>query len=1654
MKRSLTFFILLCSALEANPPIHQKVNVVTGDYCEVATDAENAVTVRRTYSNSDGWHFNLPMTKEQSSDAPPGVVTDYDKKNRLIWLANGSDHLIDIDWDKYPKSLDMNLASGVPLKYKLDKLNNDIAPTEFLITDVLSQSTEIYTYEYIDHPFLKIKLLTKVERPNGGYCINSYYDTKTNSVGDKTVIIDDPVRDPRIGRVKLQKGPVGADNSPVTTARYFYHPSHTEVLDALDRKTIYRFLPDGNFTAIEEYDGNSIYRTQRFYWQKNTKDPSNLTSKVWEDGSGTALMCRTYIYDDKGNITQNTLYGNISGNCKAHLNIGEDGIPRNPGIDSYSKWYTYDSKGNVITASEDNGKVTHYQYNAASQKTAELIVDSTTIMLRRFFEYDSADRLLKITIDDGNTRDINDLQGVTQRHMTVFTYPMDKTLHEPELIEEHALDISTGNTIVKSKTHCNYDAGGQLIAKQMYYGDGSFKSSTAYKYDKFGRLTQELSNDITGYEKEYDLCGNLTLERILDKGAVVKEIKNTYDAAGRANQTDEIDHEGQLTKSSFKYNYACEKIETTDTFGNSVQFAYDDLGRLIRKTYPLVLDGSGKPIHPTVRTNYDIFNNVTEDTDANGHTTTTAYTICGKPYSRIYPDGSRESWVYNLDGTLKAYIDTIGVTTTYEHDIFGHETAIFVIDAATQIRHSLISTYTPFHLIKTVKDGQLTTLSQYNAVGSIIAKEQFFPEGSQKITYSYDIIGRLSSQTESWGSGENESLILEYVYNHEGKLSETIYKALSGNILKEVNTPQHPTDPNQRRHSIVKNSLGQFVPQIITTDQQDNVTTATYDAIGRIVSVIKTDAQSTMISSSELSYDPSSNKVQEVSAVNAGDARIDRWSYDPCNRVTMETIAANSPLERTTHYHYNGHGQLATIIKPDGTLITQTYSALGQLKDFYASDYSFKYHFYYNDRGNLIKAEDILQQTATNRQYNSFGCVIAEELGNGLKLSNTLDTINRPTMLHLPDDTAVAYAYDPLYLRDITRLSHKGKAIYSHKYTQYSLQGNILEMSLIGNTGHLSMHYDDKQRCRSIHTKQWSENIPVDGIDSYGNITAIHFNDPQGEWKPNFTYDSLNQLKSEEEDMTHTYSYDGRSNRIQDNLSTYSVDAIDQLNTIGDKDCYSYDLNGNLASKNIDGKLTLFRYDALDRLSEVEQPTECLATYTYDAYNRRISKSSSVWNSSTKQWVVSNQINYLYDGNKEIGTTDLNGRIKELRVLGIGVMNSGENTEIGASVALELNGKVYAPINDHRGNICCLVDSGTGDAAESYRYSAFGTTTIFTPQGDVGNPWQFSSKRLDPESGFVYYGKRYYDPQSSRWITKDPLGEFDGPNPYIFLHQSPMDSIDLYGLLSWSSAWKSTKNWITTTANYLESVRKKFSYTEYMREEWDNIAHNTFKAGFLHLSGYYENRLETGRTPFGEEINDNVRVTFINGILNVKSDLDTALSFFSETHGDTVIHYVFHPSEGWSKDICNSILAKFGYTTPYAKLLANKWKELIQELGGVEGGGTIIHYAHSIGVADTYMAKNLLTPEELKMIKVISLGSPSMIPNEGFSSTINYVSRRDGVCLLDPANYLKGWLDDSSNVEFVGSSWGIPLIEHTLYTESYGGLIRDLGAQFTGTYGR
>ncbi|MBA3957352.1 MAG: RHS repeat protein [Parachlamydiaceae bacterium] len=281
-------------------------------------------------------------------------------------------------------------------------------------------------------------------------------------------------------------------------------------------------------------------------------------------------------------------------------------------------------------------------------------------------------------------------------------------------------------------------------------------------------------------------------------------------------------------------------------------------------------------------------------------------------------------------------------------------------------------------------------------------------------------------------------------------------------------------------------------------------------------------------------------------------------------------------------------------------------------------------------------------------------------------------------------------------------------------------------------------------------------------------------------------------------------------------------------------------------------------------------------------------------------------------------------------------------------------------------------------------------------------------------------------------------------------HSETSDVVDanlvntLYGLYGKLSAF----------ASQLSSILKSYSFEESIANNPDELMLQMCGKPYLVLSGYYVDNMDAGVFGTGE-FGNHVRVTAINGVLNIRKECIETIETLSSTHGGINIHYVFYPTEGWAIDIFKAAIAKWGYVSPQVKLLAHTWRRLIQDMGGSDGGGTIIHYAHSIGGTNTSLALELMSPAERKMIHVVTVGTATVLPNQGFGSVVNYISKRDGVSRV--VTFVSSVFNPPANAEtpvYVGSHLdGLPIIDHLMTGETYRRVMAMLGESFLRSYG-
>lgn len=778
-------------------------------------------------------------------------------------------------------------------------------------------------------------------------------------------------------------------------------------------------------------------------------------------------------------------------------------------------------------------------------------------------------------------------------------------------------------------------------------------------------------------------------------------------------------------------------------------------------------------------------------------------------------------------------------------------------------------------------------------------------------------------------------------------------------------------------------------------DPTGRVLVVNRDKEERVKDIAVYDAMDEQFSQSRFVYDDEGHPTREEHDVLLNGVVIRTFSvireYDSWGNMT-ELKEEGLGLSKAKQFYYLPNGSLEKIVKADQVTLSFLYDSLSRLEKLEASDGSISYCYFYDENNRVIRVEDLVQNRFQTRSYDSQGHLIDEDYGNGTHLQFAYDDHDQLIHLTLPDESKVHYFFDK-------------EGVVSFKRS-----GNQKD---------------------SLNYQQHKDQLP-----------SPFFAIPEVIYKPD------GQIFSE---PGYVYQNDSLFNRLYENDNEWKVNGLNQLIQTAEGE-FIYDANGNIVEKRVKEGSYFYTYDALDRLILFKNPMGEVVRYSYDGFYRRIEKTISIGGEDLKQ------DRFFYDGVNEIGCLDSLGKIVELRIL-----DSQKQHDIGAVLGIELKGVPYIPFLDEQGSVRALFSMGSQKVVERYDYNAFGIKTVFDGNGNevetslCGNPWSYFGKRLDNETGLIFFGRRYYDPLIGRWITPDPSHITDSPNGYAFVKNDPIGKLDPYGLFS----IESLSQGFSTIWDYLkisaEAFVNHFKAKEDTSKGWGSHLEDIgkiFLGDYYYLMGFNPCKEEIG-VHEGQIINEKVRITFVNGMLTSKRMFFQNIQMISSSHGDSKVAYLFCPTQGWFEDASRAMNVKMGYHTlgyrsKYPALLAKLWRGQIEELGGIDGGGLIIHYAHSLGGTETDRARDLLTPEEQKMIRVITLGSPTCVPSGGFESVQNHMSLNDGVPLFDPLGHIRNLFDRQSNLYFYGffGLSGIPIIDHFLDGKTYGELMRQFGRQF------
>jgi RHS repeat-associated protein len=702
------------------------------------------------------------------------------------------------------------------------------------------------------------------------------------------------------------------------------------------------------------------------------------------------------------------------------------------------------------------------------------------------------------------------------------------------------------------------------------------------------------------------------------------------------------------------------------------------------------------------------------------------------------PESTTLTFGYDDARRLISVTDGLGNTIEYVLDTEGNrlEDLYNRIDAAAQANETVQYDYSPEGALSRSVDGKGGVKGfSYDSLMRLSASTQDLGNLNIMTQYSYDAVDRLSTVIDPAGS------VTRYVYDDLGNLLSLISPDTGGTTFRY--------DP-----------AGNLIRKI---DAKGQTFLFTYDAINRLVA-IEAPGTSDDIS---YSYDSCTNGAGRLCAVTRGN-NVLHYRYTAYGEVASieQSVTTWSGIQQahgTLSYSYDATGRLATITYPGGASITYQYDAAGQLGIV------------------NLKVADKQKTLLSNATYLPFGPSANQLLGNGLTVGGWYDQAYRPWVIGggtfydalYYDENGNAYTrYMPAGVSNYgyDALNRLGEAVLpvGERSYSYDSNGNRIQLTSDGVTTKYS-YTTNSNRLSAIDAS-------VVELDSNGNATNL------GGMALDYTTD--NRIKSVM--RVADYSYNGIGQRIQ--KSVRASDAAGDYG-FGPKRVFLYGKNGELIAESGPGGVVTREY------IYVNEQLFALIDHVPDSgelfLNGDMDRDGSITVEDFIEWYFNHY---------------QNGIDVSYEVTGDAVM---DQADIDAMLACAINGnciaasfdtRLYYVHNDHLGTPHALTDE-TGVKIWSATYDPFGKAIADgDPDGD-GTTFtmniRFPGQYYDQETGLHYNYFRYYDPETGRYLTADPIGQIPPPGTtpyklnhlYTYVGNNPLNRIDPLGLFEYYGNW-------------------------------------------------------------------------------------------------------------------------------------------------------------------------------------------------------------------------------------------------------------------------
>ena len=1106
-----------------------------------------------------------------------------------------------------------------------------------------------------------------------------------------------------------------------------------------------------------------------------------LSSVQWISKDGKTKLSYTYTYDDNDRL------------IKAYTKL--------EGKKAYAETFTYGADGRMKSVTNPDFREYIFTLDGEGRCTEITYPGS---LEASFIEYGATSTTVKSKIR-------------TDAPFTVGAYEFDPdtgVVTKRSDAKGHPVSYTfTADLLPATVSYTNY-VNGVLTDKPITYDDAT-RDLTICTVTYDGQKLAE-----TRYESY--IYNQPRRVKVLNNGSYAATTY-TFNTAGQVLTVK--DPTGKTATNS--YNNQGWLSWTRDRNGAYVFYDYDSKGR-VTAVYNANVGYKAQPFRVT-RYTYDAYGRTASvSTDGMNDTTTFAYSkdVLGLLTSRVYANGAEEKYIYTKAGLLSTTTDADGVVTSYTYDAMSRLTKQTVTageyTAVSTTSYGAKTAYGVRRLVAYDAEKRLTSI-WYDENGRAVRSQS----GGVVTESRYDLMGRQTVSLVLGSSNFTNARMTRVEYDAAG--NETRSFVVDQSNMQYVGEHGEKLAGYDETKDIVTTATYDNLGNVLSATDGKGVTiNYAYDVLSRLTSVTQPlNATQTAVTSYQYDVAANGNLKNITTAANGTTTES---VFDPSGRLLSKTAAETV----TTSYEYDAKGRTVKVTRPDNSYVTYTYDCLGNLltEKYYAAGAAspeLSTSYTYNSKGTQLLSVTQTGGGVTGTlayTYDALGRMVQQRQETGaaegsLQINYRYNKVGQVTALSYPVSSAnggselciLRYVYntkgqlEKIYLdsgsADSDELSANAKLVRGYfYYINGQIYRTIDHDAFLDGDALTTEHrytYDAfglPTRLYYADTENGTTTVKEDTkytYDKNGNIlteTATQKYQGTKTVKKTYTYDLSGRMtKAVIDGKATTYSYDAVGNRLtrtaDGKTSNYSYDDLNRLTKIttgAETVSYTYDARGDqLKELTVNGSTTItknYTYDLADRLTgytcDAKQGSTTTrlntSSYGYNALGQRVTR-------------VENEVitHFYYSGSALLYTTENEYLLRTQNILTPGGSIVASKRFEGASNEQMYANRYFFYRYDIRGSVTNIVD-GTGAVVKSYDYDEFGNTTA----SDSGfhNDVTFTGSVADA-SGLQYMNARYYNPQTSRFLSQDTYtGTASEPwtqHLYAYCNNNPVNMVDPTG---------------------------------------------------------------------------------------------------------------------------------------------------------------------------------------------------------------------------------------------------------------------------------